>query len=160
METSEEPREPSKVPDQDSTSKSTSQTTHPFSIQTKQFEAVFGGVTVYFQLIKLQRSCFLWIGDKRKCLDNLSVAMPNPFENAPLLTQILDRSPADSLIVRDEGQRIAAKLSKKMNAQVFVSFAVDAPSEMDVVGSVEKYLFELLKGGEEFVLPSDQHLMK
>lgn len=121
-------------------------------LQTERFLMTFSDIRVHFQVVKLQRSCFIWIGDDHKLLDNLTVALPNPFSLAPLLTQIMDRRGADTISLRDEGQRIASKLSKKLNAQVFVSFSVDYPPEFDMVGNIEAFLFGLLRTGEKLVL--------
>ncbi|XP_055328848.1 uncharacterized protein LOC129581667 [Paramacrobiotus metropolitanus] len=121
-------------------------------LQTKLYECAVGQLTIYIQLVKLKQSCFLWIGDQRKCLDNLTVALPNPFEAPPLASSILDRRPADSIGMNDESRRLAMKLSKKLGAQVFVSYTVDSPPEVDVISVVEKFLFDALRSGDTFTL--------
>ena len=42
---------------------------------TENFHATFHGVNVFFKLIKLKNSCFLWIGDDAKRMDCLSVKL-------------------------------------------------------------------------------------
>ena len=107
---------------------------------------------VYLHIIKLRRSCFLYIGDSRKRFDSLSVALPNPFEKVPLITTIIDRRPSEVQAARDEGQQIAIKLSRKLDAQVFVTYNVESTLDDNVAQGIEMYIFSLLKDGIKFVL--------
>ncbi|GAU96771.1 hypothetical protein RvY_08163 [Ramazzottius varieornatus] len=121
--------------------------------QSETFQTVIGETPVYLHMIKLRRSCFLWIGDGRKRLDSLSVALPNPFDvsKVPLLTSIIDRRPSELQAARDEGQQIASKLSRKLDAQVFVTYNIESNDD-DLVQGIEMYLFNLIKTGTKFVL--------
>ncbi|OQV14647.1 hypothetical protein BV898_11153 [Hypsibius exemplaris] len=129
-------------------------TTNNLAPSTAMFQATLQGLTVYFQLIRLRNSCFLWIGDSARRVDALSVALPNPFDNkAPLVTAITDRRTNDAQPVRDEGQQIAAKLSRKLGAQVFVTYNVaEASEESDLLTAIEAHLFSLIKNGVAFTL--------
>ena len=83
---------------------------------------------IYFHSIKFSaNSLYVWIGDNELKLDNVSCAMPTPFSATPLATDIMlarenNDGDVDSLSLSSD---LGAKLSKKLNKQVILSFNVN-----------------------------------
>lgn len=71
-------------------------------------------------ILFLERSCYVWIGDQNESsMSSLVVAMNTKYENMPLSTTVFDESGNDSNSI---GCSLAQRISKRFNIQCFVSY--------------------------------------
>ena len=80
---------------------------------------------IYFHTIKFStNSLYVWIGDSEQKLENVSCSMQTPFSATPLATDILlaKENDVDSSSLSSD---LGAKLAKKLNKQVILSFNVN-----------------------------------
>uniref|UniRef100_T1ILY5 J domain-containing protein n=1 Tax=Strigamia maritima TaxID=126957 RepID=T1ILY5_STRMM len=108
-------------------------------LKTHQFSAKILNTDVYFQILQLKDSFFLWIGAS-PVLSELSVAMP--CRNEILSSQLIGAN-ADSA-----SNVIATRLAKRTAKQVFVSYSLDAQDKL-LLSHVEKKLAEELERNYE-----------
>ncbi|XP_072013507.1 proteasome assembly chaperone 4-like [Amphiura filiformis] len=92
---------------------------------------------VYFHVLKLEGSFYLWIGLKPARMDNLAVAMATRLDQVPCSSALLgDRT---NLI----STNLAQKLAKSTGKQVFISCSL--PDNRMLLPLVEKRLHEELQ---------------
>merc|ERR1711911_30660 len=92
--------------------------------------------SVYFKLIKLSESYFVWIG-LEPLLSNMAVAMPTKFSSTPSSTLLFGNKSELGT------SSLAQKLAKKFNKQIFVSCSVPYDQQLSVL--LEKRLSQAIK---------------
>ena len=117
-----------------------------WSLKTNSTNSVLS--SIYFQTIKyLNNSLYIWIGDSKSNLENMSCSMKTAFSEQPVNTFILFGNNESSQLSND----LALKLAKRLNKQVFVSVNVafqvlnDADSQDLFMKTVEISLFNEIK---------------
>ncbi|XP_041375792.1 proteasome assembly chaperone 4-like [Gigantopelta aegis] len=104
---------------------------HVHSFQTKILDT-----TVFFQVIKLNNSFHLFVGNV-PTLQNMAMSMNTKYENVPTVNHLFgNRTDSTS-------SSIAQKLAKKTGKQVFVSCNLEYNQTM--LPLVEKHIFDELK---------------
>jgi proteasome assembly chaperone 4 len=110
----------------------------PSSIKIHDFEEFLMDIKIFFKIIILKDTYFIWIGNSTPLLGNIAVAMSNHnIDNIPLSTYILGNS------TNQYGKLIAQHLAKKTGKQFFISFNIISNEEFFFV--IEKRLFQELK---------------
>ncbi|EKX32361.1 hypothetical protein GUITHDRAFT_82378 [Guillardia theta CCMP2712] len=108
------------------------------SIREHTFMEVIEDVKVYYQLLLMKDSIYVWIGASSPSMKNLDMAMPSSLDPLPLSVTLMGEG-SESI-----GSSLARRLSMRLKAQVFVSY--NLPSSMPALqGQAEKRLFEELK---------------
>lgn len=75
---------------------------------------------IFYQVIKMKDSLYIWIGNKNNpLLSNLSLAMQTRYDKIPLATKLLGEE------LDTTSRNIACRLSKRLNKVVYVSFNVE-----------------------------------
>ena len=54
-------------------------------LEVSEFSGVFEGKTVFFQVLKLTKSFYLWIGDEKASFGSLCMAANNPYVSRPVI---------------------------------------------------------------------------
>ncbi|XP_059156633.1 proteasome assembly chaperone 4-like [Physella acuta] len=91
--------------------------------------------TVYFKIIKLEESFFIWVG-ANPILSNMAVAMPAKYGNIPSGSVLFGGKSEHT------SSALAQKLAKKYNSQVFISCSI--PFEPTLSLAVERRLVQEL----------------
>lgn len=90
----------------------------PCSFKFHNFSAKISDITVNYEIIKMENSLYLWIGDDGK-MDDLSFALASDLDRQSIVTKII--GPADAT-----STNMAKRLSMKLGKPVYVSFNVTA----------------------------------
>ncbi|XP_011881990.1 PREDICTED: proteasome assembly chaperone 4-like isoform X2 [Vollenhovia emeryi] len=93
----------------------------PCSFKFHDFVAKVCDLSINCQIIKMEDSLYLWIGDSAKrSMTDLSFALASRFERQPIATKIMG-SVADTT-----SMNMAKRLSTKLGKPIYVSFNVTA----------------------------------
>ena len=109
-------------------------------IETEDFTIELqGGKQVIGNLIVMDQSCYVWLGnaDDQPSMNSLATAIPSRFEAVPIST---------SLLINDEddaGCDMAQRLAQRFNIQVFVSCNVSTTLLDSQRHDIDKRLIEL-----------------
>lgn len=105
------------------------------------FSLSLGSSTVYYHVVKLESSFFVWIGNEMGTLDSMAVGVRlEAFNGDPCSTKLFGDRTAEF------AESISMKLTKKTNQQVFVSSSFSsANTSAEDLQKVECRLFEELK---------------
>ena len=107
----------------------------PSLIFIKDFSENILEKNVFFKIIKLTDSFYVWVG-LEPMMSNMAVAMPTKCDSAPSTTLLFGNKSELS------SSSLAFKLAKKMEKQVFVSCSIPFDQRLSVL--VEKRLAEEL----------------
>ena len=116
----------------------TTLSTETFSLAIEDGENVYN---VIGNIIFLDKSCIVWIGDSESAptMENLIMSMPTRFETYPLSSMLLGNDVENDA----NATGISQRLSKKFSIQTFVSCSV--PLNHDGMKKIENLLIELLQ---------------
>ncbi len=116
----------------------TALSTESFSLAIEDGENVYN---VIGNIIFLDKSCIVWIGDSESAptMENLIMSMPTRFETYPLSSMLLGNDVENDA----NATGISQRLSKKFSIQTFVSCSV--PLNHDGMKKIENLLIELLQ---------------
>ncbi|KAI8888049.1 hypothetical protein K501DRAFT_241144 [Backusella circina FSU 941] len=94
---------------------------------------------IYFQVIQMNKSMFIWIGKESARLGDMSVAVP-PFGNqtSASATTVLGKG------VTEQSKNLARRLAMKYKQQFYISLDLSSPDDLLFV-FVEKKLTDMLK---------------
>ncbi|CAO3622739.1 unnamed protein product [Cunninghamella blakesleeana] len=94
---------------------------------------------IYFQIIQMEKSNFIWIGKSSAKMGNLTMSVPAfGSQNVPSATNIMGHD------IKDFSQNLARRLALKYKEQFFIS--LDLSSQDDMLNAfVEKKLNEFIK---------------
>ncbi|XP_065186762.1 proteasome assembly chaperone 4-like [Sycon ciliatum] len=106
-------------------------------VAVTNFSGVFEGKTVYFHVLKLKGSFYLWIGDEKGSLDSLCMSAKNPYSPTPISTTIV-KGGGERLF----GERLAGKLSTKTGLLCYVSCSLPSNSEAALLQFAEGRIVE------------------
>lgn len=107
-------------------------------IKFHKFVARVGDVTVNCEIIKMEDSLYLWIGDSTNpTMDDLSFSFTSNFKTQPIATKIM------GAVADATSTNMARRLSIKLGKPVYVSFNVTADN-MLLLG-IEKRIQEEFK---------------
>lgn len=108
------------------------------SFRLHVFKTCLTEKTIVYQVIKMADSVFICINyEDNLTMTDMSLAMQNPYEKLPIATQLLGDSP------ESVSKNMAAKLSRKFNKCVYISFNVECDKR--TLPFVEKRLFDEIK---------------
>lgn len=109
------------------------------TLQMHQFSELFVDRKIFFQIIFLKDSYFVWIGTEPSHFGSLSVSMPNPFDSLPSVTSLNYESPDSSF------NSLALRLTKRTGKPFYISNGL--PSALPMLNSfAEKRLLQELQG--------------
>lgn len=92
-------------------------------------------VVLRLQIVNMNGSIFIWIGDNESQMNDLSLAMPSRFTDESTATKIMgEKSNLTSVTLSEQ-------LSKKLKKMVYVSYNFD---DQSITLHVTKYLSELI----------------
>ena len=111
-------------------------TTSEAQIKVSDFSEMILDKTVYFKIIKLSDSFFVWVG-LEPSLSNMAVAMPTPHTSVPSGSLLFGNKSGETT-----STSLAQKLAKKSNKQIFVSCSIPFDQHLSVL--VEKRLAQEL----------------
>jgi len=106
-------------------------------ITRKEFQFLFMDTPLYFQILCLKDSFFVWVGTKSYSLENLSVSVATTYSSVPSYTKLL----GDHLDGFSSG--LAQRLAKRTGKIFFISCGV--PDVPTIQAYAEKKLLEFLK---------------
>lgn len=78
---------------------------------------------VFFQLISLDKSFFLWVGTNRPSLDSLSVSMMTNYSAIPSTTTLMG-------LKSDFAADLAKRLAARTKQAVYLSYNIEATNEL------------------------------
>ncbi|KAI9260502.1 hypothetical protein BDA99DRAFT_439653 [Phascolomyces articulosus] len=94
---------------------------------------------IYFQLVQMNKSMFVWIGKQQPNMKDLSIAMPSfGSQSIPSVTTVLGQD------ISEQSRNLGRRLASKYHQQFFISLDIGNQDEM-LVAFVEKKLSELIK---------------
>ncbi|PSN35860.1 hypothetical protein C0J52_11644 [Blattella germanica] len=97
---------------------------------------------VCFQIMKMEKSLFIWIGSPTEpSFEDLSMAINTRYDSLPLGTRLMGAN------VDMTSSNLASRLSKKLNQAVFVSY--NFSSDRLYLPTIEKRLQEEIKAHPE-----------
>ncbi|KAL4552993.1 hypothetical protein Ndes2526B_g02885 [Nannochloris sp. 'desiccata'] len=70
----------------------------PITEFQKCFVAEIDDVSLYFQIVKLKKQCYVWIAADEANLTSLYAAMPTKFDSVPSVTSLLSTSADDTTL--------------------------------------------------------------
>jgi len=108
------------------------------TIQIHQFTDTFLDTKIFFQVIFLKDSFFIWMGSGPPQLGHLSLSMKSKFDTIPSISSLLGDS------VDKSSHAFAQRLAKKTGKPVFVSCSLPPNSPM-IQSYAEKRLLQELK---------------
>jgi len=115
---------------------------HASCVQVQHFKDVFMETPVYFLLISLRDSFFVWVGSAPPCLDHMAVAVPTRFDPQPITSTVLG-TPTLASAQQDFTLSVAKHLGKKIGKMFFVSCSLYEYS-MELQVFVERRIREAL----------------
>lgn len=89
----------------------------PCSFKFHDFSAKISDVTIRCEIMKMENSLYLSIGDSEK-MEDLSVALTSDFNKETIATKIIGSH------INDTSTQMAKRLSMKLGKPVYVSFNV------------------------------------
>eukprot|EP00871_Galdieria_phlegrea_P002758 jgi/Galph1/3483/GphlegSOOS_G2183.1 len=105
------------------------------SFRRYEFQEKWDNVIVYFEVLKMKDSLYIWLGFERPLMKCLSVAFPTSSGSAN--SKLFGPS-------KDESQLLATRLAKRFECPVFVSLGwVDVST--DLFTAIERRLVQELK---------------
>lgn len=114
------------------------------SFKFHNFVIQVGEVSFGCQVIKMQDSLYLWIGNNNdKTMNDLSFAFMSNYESIPVATKIIG-STDDST-----SSNMAKRLTKKCGKAIYISFNVTA--DKFTLPGIEKSVFDELKQHPELM---------
>eukprot|EP01112_Ceratiomyxa_fruticulosa_P002264 TRINITY_DN1236_c0_g1_i1.p1 TRINITY_DN1236_c0_g1~~TRINITY_DN1236_c0_g1_i1.p1 ORF type:complete len:172 (-),score=40.61 TRINITY_DN1236_c0_g1_i1:144-608(-) len=93
--------------------------------------------SIYYQVIVLRDSYYVWIGSKAATMDELAVAITTPYDKIPSASSLLGQN-VDGL-----SQGLATRLATRTKKVFFVS--CNLPNDQIMIAFAEKKLVEFLK---------------
>lgn len=89
------------------------------NLNITSFSLTQNDVCITCQIIYLNQSCHIWIGNQNApvALGSLALAIPTRFDSAPLTSVLINNEDEESYF----GTAMAQRLSKKFSIQCFVS---------------------------------------
>lgn len=110
----------------------------PSNFQLHSFSVQIENDTIFFQVIKMKDSLYIWIGDRNKpLLINMALAMNTKYDKTPLTTTVM----GDHMEIHS--RNIACRLARKLQKVVYVSFNV--AETLFNVSVIEKRLNDEIK---------------
>lgn len=99
------------------------------SFQIHEFSSVVMSTDVYFKVIKMKDSVFIWIGDNQHMFNDLSYGLYSDICKNVCTTRILGLSSTDTI------STLSHNLAKKLRKAAYVSFnlTVNASLSMQIV---------------------------
>lgn len=112
----------------------------PCSFKFHNFLTEVGEVKMSCQIIKMEDSYYIWIGNySNKVMNDLSLSMISNYEKVPISTRLIG-SVADSM-----STNMAKRLAKKLGTPVYVSFNIQADNLS--MPAIEKKLQQEISSG-------------
>ncbi|EGI59807.1 Proteasome assembly chaperone 4 [Acromyrmex echinatior] len=110
----------------------------PSSFKFHNFVAKVGDTNINCQIIRMEDSLYLWIGDSvNGSMEDLSFALISSFEKQPIATKIMGS------IANATSTNMAKRLSMKFGKAIYVSFNI-TPNNIILPG-IEKRIQEEFK---------------
>ncbi|XP_043474934.1 proteasome assembly chaperone 4-like [Leptopilina heterotoma] len=89
----------------------------PSNFKCHKFDTGFGEIKISGHVIKMEKSIYLWVGDKNEnTMNDFCLAMPTNYETQPIATKLFGP------IADTTSMSIAKRLAKKFSIPIYVSF--------------------------------------
>lgn len=110
------------------------------AFETVDFSVSCDGREYIGRLIYFEKSVVIWVSnaESRPSLENLAVSMTTPYDSMPLSSVLVSNGVGD-----DNSCGIGARLAKKFNIQVFMSYNVHGEDE-NVMRTIERKLISII----------------
>jgi len=109
------------------------------SIKISQFSEFFSELNLFFEIIFLKDSYFIWIGVNPPELENIAFAINTPFDTISSSTYLLGAN------LDGASKKIAVYLGKKTGKPVYVSFNVKEGDSKAISSFAVKRLLQELE---------------
>jgi hypothetical protein len=112
------------------------------NFEVHNFATEVAETLVYFQVLKMEKSLFIWIGSGTDpAFSDLGMALNSSYDRLPLTTRLMGPNTDITSL------NLASRLSKKFERAVFVSY--NLPSDRLILQAVEKRLQEEIMANHE-----------
>ncbi|GJQ08906.1 hypothetical protein GpartN1_g697.t1 [Galdieria partita] len=106
-------------------------------LQRHQFQETINEDTVFFEILELRNSFYVWLGTETSLMKSLTVAFPVPNTPQVISTKLFGPE--------DVSKQLAERLALKFQCPFFISVGLDLQTT-EASHLIEKKLFELLDG--------------